>query len=764
MFPLASIYCSEFGRTTLAVAVCKLPIISDSLDGHLTAYGTITDSVRGKRKLAFGKPTWYHEHKPPWAAVLAALVLATIGVVFLWRSFAATPRAGSADINGDGQVNIQDLSLLLINFGKTGSGLKGDLNGDGKVTIQDLSLLLISFGKPVGGGYGLSNLTSIDSLPLLQPGITIGGQSSYDRSGGNADYGNFLTTLNGEKVMLDQTGPGVVYRIWTTGFTANTDWIKVYFDGEPTPRINMSMTDFFSGTKAPFLYPLTANDDQSSGGFSNYLPLPYAHSIRITTNMSSYYNIDYKTYPASTAITSWTGNENSTVARNIWGNLGTDPKPTTGNTTVNNTATIPAGGSQTILDATGPRSISSIKLKIPNVVTVVSITDNGRAHKGSSQFTMAVSPSNSGVTLKRRMDYTVGNQRAGVYVNGVYVGDWFDQGAGNTWRDSSFTIPGSFTVGKSSLTIKIQFVSSDNDWNEFTYWAYSTVNGSSTLSDTLDVANTASENQHGYTIVGGTWSGSRSYFYPATGDNGVDALNNLRIKITWDNQSTPSVDVPVGAFFGPGHFGAYTTQTLMAGLGSDGQMYMYLPMPFKQRAVVQLTNSGGSAINGIQYTITHKPYSGDFGQTGYLHAQYNTISPSVIGQSLVFLDTGGQGNFVGLTVSYHGHSEAGHGPDWYLEGDEQVYIDGESTPSIHGTGTEDLYDGGWYFNRGPFSRPVSSDAFVGSQGADHITAAQKFYLSDSIPFANHIRYTMEHGATNDTTNDVWAVAFYYLKP
>ena len=81
------------------------------------------------------------------SSIAFALALALVGGLLVLSSFAAT--TGSPDLNGDGQVDIRDLSLLLINFGKSGSSLKGDLNGDGRVAIQDLSLLLVGFGKPV---------------------------------------------------------------------------------------------------------------------------------------------------------------------------------------------------------------------------------------------------------------------------------------------------------------------------------------------------------------------------------------------------------------------------------------------------------------------------------------------------------------------------------------------------------------------------------------------------------------------------------------
>jgi hypothetical protein len=472
-----------------------------------------------------------------------------------------------------------------------------------------------------GGGsyaYGLAAMTSLDTLPTLQTGLSTHGQSSYDRSGGNRDYGNFLASVNGEKVMLNQNSPGVVYRIWVTDF-GTSDWIKVYFDGESTARINMKMSDFFSGTKAPFLFPLVANDTKSSGGFASYLPLPYARSIRITTSMSRYYNIAYKNYPAGANVATWTGSEDSSAARALWNNNnGSDPKSTAGNTAASGTADLAAGATQTILEATGPRAISSLKVRLPGVS-------------------------------------------------------------------------------------------------------------------------------------------------PASPSSGREPLNNIRIRITWDGAAAPAIDAPLSSFFGTGRFGAYKTHTLMAGMTQEGQMYLYLPMPFQSRAVVQLVNTGSAAVNGVQYELQHKPYGGSFASTGYLHTQYNVITPSQTGKDLPFLDVSGQGTLIGFTASYQENGDPGDRANSYLRGDERIYIDGSSSPAIHGTGTEDAYDAGFYFKNGPFSRPATSAAFSGTSSSKHVTAAQRFFMSDSIPFNSRIKFSMEHGAGNETTNNAWTLAYYYLK-
>jgi hypothetical protein len=120
--------------------------------------------------------------------------------------------------------------------------------------------------------YGLPALYRLEQLPVRRPLTLAGGQSSYERdthgeSAGNDDRDNFLYVSGGEKVMLDQAGPGTVYRIWVTGFDAATAWLRVYFDGESAPRINLLLRELFSGTRSPFLSPLVADNTRSSGGF-----------------------------------------------------------------------------------------------------------------------------------------------------------------------------------------------------------------------------------------------------------------------------------------------------------------------------------------------------------------------------------------------------------------------------------------------------------------------------------------------------------------
>ena len=113
--------------------------------------------------------------------------------------------------------------------------------------------------------------------------------------------------------------------------------------------------------------------------------------------------------------------------------------------------------------------------KFEGVHNTDAVTDDGRAHTGTSKFTMKVAPTNTGVLLRRRFDQGIGRQRARVFVDGDFVGEWYFAGMNSTfrWREEDFLIPAAHTHGKSSITVMLKFKSSDVDWNEFTYWVHS---------------------------------------------------------------------------------------------------------------------------------------------------------------------------------------------------------------------------------------------------------------------------------------------------
>ena len=310
----------------------------------------------------------------------------------------------------------------------------------------------------------------------------------------------------------------------------------------------------------------------------------------------------------------------------------------------------------------------------------------------------------------------------------------------------------------------MQFVSSQIDWNEFCYWAYSTVSGTNRLTDSLDVGNTASETSHSYSIAGGpAWSGTRTFSYPM-GTNQpaaavIDALNNLWLKIAFDSETNTSVYAPIGTFFGMGRFGPSNVRSLPVGMDADTNFYVYFPMPFTNRAVVQLVSQSTNAITNVVCQINHKPFTNSFANVGYFKTYFQYQTPSTNGVDLLLLDKEGSGHFLGVVESIAGPTSR-----VYLEGDERIYVDDSRTPALYGTGTEDFYNGGWYFDQGTFTCPTHGYTAHYADASYDYTAVYRLFLADAIPFRKHIRVGIEHGEFNNISETATTLAYYYYMP
>ena len=147
--------------------------------------------------------------------------------------------------------------------------------------IVFIVLLLAPFFECTAGyKEEILKLSQIELLPRFQQAEVVKQVSSYDTTGGNDDgfsgkY-SYLRVEDGEQVIADLKGPGVIQRIWTP--TPTEDTIRFYFDGEQVPRIELKFIDLFSGKQYPFLRPVVGNE---VGGYYCYLPVPYKSSCKI---------------------------------------------------------------------------------------------------------------------------------------------------------------------------------------------------------------------------------------------------------------------------------------------------------------------------------------------------------------------------------------------------------------------------------------------------------------------------------------------------
>jgi len=421
--------------------------------------------------------------------------------------------------------------------------------------------------------------------------------------------------------------------------------------------------------------------------------------------------------------------------------------------------------------------LRSFVLTLPQLVTtqyagnVRTVTDNGRAHKGSSSFTVVIEPANSGVVLVRRLNYTQADQRADVYVDGQLLDRrWSDPGQDydHEWRDSRFEIPETLTQGKTEIQIDIQFAGTLYAWTEYCYWVKTIRSaGEEVETDVVDVGTQESEEAHSYEISGQTWEGTSTFTYPPRVPTGydsrtVDILARARVHMYWDGEVLPSVDVPLGFFFGVGSSGEGRVEGLLMGTDPIGHtFYNYFPMPYKAGARVDLVNHSVTEITGAQAELEYNSnaYEGLGVSAGYFAVAYNQVYPPTPGRDYVLLDVpSGQGHVVGTIMNVSMYPNLN-----ILEGDERIFMDAcEFDPEIHGTGTEDYFNGGWYFREGHFTLPVHGAPLKEPKGGTRRIAMYRLSIADVLPFERCFRFSMEHGGQDNVKAYLESAVFAYV--
>lgn len=148
---------------------------------------------------------------------------------------------------------------------------------------------------------------ALASWPWIVPGVEARAVTSYDRSGGNDDgFGGAYSSLyesNGEHVILDVVGPGVLRTLWFTSFVDGNGPlvlgnVRFRLDGEDAPRFSVDANALFAGTTAPFGAPLVAANQQSSGGFASWAPIVFQKRLVVTTaKRAGFYQAFYDTFP-----------------------------------------------------------------------------------------------------------------------------------------------------------------------------------------------------------------------------------------------------------------------------------------------------------------------------------------------------------------------------------------------------------------------------------------------------------------------------------
>ena len=632
---------------------------------------------------------------------------------------------------------------------------------------------------------------SLDRLPYLDQGTNTLQSSSYDRTGGNDDgfEGTYSCLRETEAgcVIAEDSGAGEIDAIWFTrdgGIVSKTGNIHIELDGETV--LDAPLQDVVDGKLGePFVFPLVANGGQSSGGVTIKVPMSYRESMRVTTTENPlFHHVSYRTFANDDGVETFDPDEVPTDVIETMRAYGTaDPKPAADGATTGDTEFDLAPGARTSLGSVrGPGVLDELRVRLPQIEGIpedLYITDDGRAFKGASTFKVAIDPENEGVQITKRTDTLIGNQRAKLIVDGEEVGTWkSDKPTGGQWEDQTIEVPASITAGKSELTVRNEFVSSDLDVNEFRYWVDSVNGGEATRTDTVDIgpsdAGLESEKAHSYQIEDQVWEGYHTYTYPI--DPALEKrlaksdrlLRKLRLQVTFDGKRM--VNAPLGEFFGSG-LGESEVTSLMYAMqtADDGSYFSWWPMPYARSAEVELVNRSKQTVEGADASLTshrdkdvRKALTGKRPTMGYFNAtskQAHTTKDA----DWRFLDVRGNGRFVGVNHTMTGLITEGNIRN-YLEGDERVYVDGSKSPAIYGTGSEDFYEGGWYFNAGAFSNPMNGAPLMKTKsfGCEYqCDSAYRLMLADAVDFTSSLRFGIEHGPTANEPAIYSSTAFWY---
>jgi len=271
----------------------------------------------------------------------------------------------------------------------------------------------------------------------------------------------------------------------------------------------------------------------------------------------------------------------------------------------------------------------------------------------------------------------------------------------------------------------------------------------------------------------------------------------ILLRMYWDDERTPSVDVPLGDFFGVGHgaSSSYFSMPLsmyVADSPTRPARNCWFPMPFLSGARLELVNEADLPYVHYFY-IDWEELKSIPDDVGRFHAQWQRENPTkpvprpADGSELknttgtenyVILDAKGRGQYVGCVLSVQALT-----PGWFGEGDDMVFVDDEIAedgslrwpPSIHGTGTEDFMNFSYGF-------PVRDTAYglhhgvslVGApcqgqwgtlSGKSNQWSVYRFHIEDPVPFHQRILVTCEHGHANSRADDWSSVAYWYqLEP
>ena len=245
-----------------------------------------------------------------------------------------------------------------------------------------------------------------------------------------------------------------------------------------------------------------------------------------------------------------------------------------------------------------------------------------------------------------------------------------------------------------------------------------------------------------------------------------EAYRSCILRMYWDGEETPSVEVPLGDFFANVHGLRYNVTSLPVAVNPSGGFNSYWPMPFHTHARITIESDYWEPITGFFYQITYA--LGEVPEeAACFHAQWRRAMTAREHPEHVILDgVAGQGHYVGTVLGWNQFSNG-----WWGEGEIKFYIDGDGEfPTICGTGTEDYFGGAWGFGRETFSTLFLGYPLYSKEPAEvprH--GLYRWHIMDPIRFQKDLKVTLQalgwwlNNKFEPLTDDVCSVAYWYQR-
>jgi len=250
------------------------------------------------------------------------------------------------------------------------------------------------------------------------------------------------------------------------------------------------------------------------------------------------------------------------------------------------------------------------------------------------------------------------------------------------------------------------------------------------------------------------------------------------LRFYWDDETEPSVEVPVGAFFGAGWSSYAHLNSLMVTVNPGSAFNCYWAMPFRKKCKITMTNINTESMTlyyQVDYTLTIVP-----DDAAYFHAQFRRSNPVKNGVYTLVDSIQGKGQYVGTYLAWGVHNNG-----WWGEGEIKFYMDGDTQfPTINGTGTEDYFCGSYDFDTrkkndagGETTNYTEfSTAYTGLpqviRGDGHYNIMQRFglyrwHIMDPVRFEQNLKVTIQDlgwrsgGRYLVQQSDISSVVYWY---